>query len=236
MGITPVSNNSNAAFLPQGDKNSAIKLLEKQKEQLQEQIKQVSESKLDDKTKQDRIKQLQDQIEEINTEIQQKQTEKLNQNKKPDQQTADSKANTYNAGESNGMAGMSSLLGASAAYSQTKIINGVKNDLIGKGNVLKIEIKLDEGRRGTTKGKKAELRKTELKEKEVEKKAGEKIKTSQKLVREAADSDSKEEDKDGRDGDGSGIQNSGENDTSAKYAASASNNNMGSSKRVDIRI
>ncbi|MCR4437020.1 MAG: hypothetical protein QHH06_12550 [Clostridiales bacterium] len=70
-------------------------------------------------------------------------------------------------------------------------MNNTKNSLNRKSNVLRIEIKLDEARGGESKAKRAELQKTELKEQMLDRKAGEILQTSQKQVKEAAQTKSK---------------------------------------------
>ena len=79
MNITSVSIKSDMSPSPFRD-NNAIKLLEKQKAQLQEQIQKTNESKMDNKAKRDKIKQLHDQIQQIDMEILQRRREKLTQN------------------------------------------------------------------------------------------------------------------------------------------------------------
>lgn len=187
MGITPISAKSDIVF-PSFNDNNVIKLLEKQKMQLQEQIQKTSESKLDDRTKQDRIKQLQDQIQQIDMEIQQKRNEKINQsqNQNTTQQAEISRVNGTAYEDSSNLGGMSHLIQASASYSQAKIMNSTKNDLNGKSNILKMEIKLDEERSGDAKAKRAELQKTEARKQMLDKKVEETLQISQKQVKEAS--------------------------------------------------
>ncbi|QOR35041.1 FlxA-like family protein [Clostridium sp. 'deep sea'] len=73
MNITAVS--SSNKFCYSTDNN--IKILEKQKMQLQKQLKQVNESKMDPKIKQEKIKAIQEQIESIETQIQQQSKNKV---------------------------------------------------------------------------------------------------------------------------------------------------------------
>ena len=54
MSIAPISGSSSAAYSPLNT-NSAVKLLENQKIQLQKQIEEVKESKMDSKMKQEKI-------------------------------------------------------------------------------------------------------------------------------------------------------------------------------------
>ncbi len=91
MSVSAVSTSSNNTYSPMGYDNS-IKLLEKQKMQLQEQIQKVNESKLDPKMKKEKVKELTEQITDIESQIKQKRMEKI----KPDNGNVDSKNNTYN--------------------------------------------------------------------------------------------------------------------------------------------
>lgn len=133
MSITPVTNNSNITYSPLGD-NNIIKLLEKQKMQLQEQIQKISESKMDPKMKQEKIKELTERINEIETQIRQKQMEKM----KPDDEKVDSKNNTsYEDDKAQGEkpdGGINSeyMISAVSGYSDLKTIGKVRTELKGR--------------------------------------------------------------------------------------------------------
>lgn len=133
MSITPVTNNSNITYSPLGD-NNIIKLLEKQKMQLQEQIQKISESKMDPKMKQEKIKELTERINEIETQIRQKQMEKM----KPDDEKVDSKNNTsYEDDKAQGEktdGGINSeyMISAVSGYSDLKTIGKVRTELKGQ--------------------------------------------------------------------------------------------------------
>jgi hypothetical protein len=187
MNITSVSINSNNVFSQTSD-NNVIKLLDKQKTQLQEQIQKVNESKLDDMTKQDRIKQLQDQIQQIDTKIQQIQTERLNQNTNKNiiQQETNKQSDQTKDEYGSNLAGMPQLVQAGAAYSQAKIMHNMKDSLNGKGNILKIEIKLDGSRGGNPKTKIAELHEIESRGQLLDEKMGDALNVSQKQVKESS--------------------------------------------------
>lgn len=194
MKIASVSIGSSTAFSSQSDSNM-IKLLERQKEQLQDQIKRISEGKLDDKTKQDQIKQLQDQIQQIEAEIQQKRADMLKQNRNTDQQETGSRSNNTGGEDSGSATDMFQLVQASGTYSRAKLMNSTRNSLNGKAKVLKTEIKLDGGRGGATEAKQAEVREIESKEQELGKKVGESFDTARKQLKkakEAADDKGKE--------------------------------------------
>lgn len=189
MSIAPISAKSDRIYSPLGD-NNAIKLLEKQKLQLQEQIQAVNDSKSDDKTKLERVKQLQEQIQQIDVQIQQKRSEKLNQNQNANQQTVNSQPNVSGSGDDSHLADMSSLVQASATYSQAEIMNNTKNSLNRNRSVLEIEIKLDESRGGDTKAKRAQVQEIESKEQVLDKKFGEATQTVQSQMKEAAKDES----------------------------------------------
>ncbi|MFL0268063.1 FlxA-like family protein [Candidatus Clostridium radicumherbarum] len=193
MRIAPVSTNLKTDYSPLGD-NNAIKLLEKQKMQMQEQIQKVRASKMDDKTKQEKIKSIQDQIEQINMEIQQRRSEMLNQNKNTNQENKSKQSNTDASEDNSNSADMSQLVQASTTYSQAKIIHRIKNSLNGKSNVLKIEIELDSGRGGDPKRKIADLHDTESRKQMLDKKESETLSTTRKQVKEASRTESKTKD------------------------------------------
>lgn len=133
MSITPVTNNSNITYSPLGD-NNIIKLLEKQKMQLQEQIQKINESKMDPKMKQEKVKELTEQINEIETQIRQKHMEKM----KPDDEKVDSKNNTsYGDDKTQGEkpdGGINSeyMISAVSGYSDLKTIGKVRTELKGQ--------------------------------------------------------------------------------------------------------
>jgi DNA repair exonuclease SbcCD ATPase subunit len=188
MNITPVSIKSDISPSPFRD-NNAIKLLEKQKAQLQEQIQKTNESKMDNKVKQDKIKQLQDQIQQIDMEILQRRREKLTP--KNNRQAVDNQsgANSPADHEDGHLAGMSDLIQASSAYSQAKVMNGTKNHLSGISRILKKEIELDEARSlsgNKAVSKRQELQKIESREQMLGKKVGEAVQITHDKVEEAS--------------------------------------------------
>ena len=188
MNITPVSIKSDISPSPFRD-NNAIKLLEKQKAQLQEQIQKTNESKMDNKAKRDKIKQLHDQIQQIDMEILQRRREKLTQN--DNRQAADNQsgANSLTDYEDDHAAGMSDLIQASSAYSQAKVMNGTKNHLSGISRILKKEIELDEARSlsgNKAVSKRQELQKIESREQMLGKKVGEAAQITHDKVEEAS--------------------------------------------------
>lgn len=194
MNITSISTKSSAHFSPLNNNND-IKLLEKQKMQLQEQIQKVKESKIDNKTKQEKVKQLQDQIQQIDIEIQQKQSEKLNKKQNIDKQTARKQPSKVDNQYSNNFTGITHLIEADITYSKVKIMNKVKNNLEAKGKILKIEIEADESRSlsgSKASAKRQELQEIEFSKQSLGKKVGEMNKAVQKQVEETKDEEIKD--------------------------------------------
>ncbi|WP_409340637.1 FlxA-like family protein [Paenibacillus sp. MBLB4367] len=223
MAIAPVSGKSNVSFPLSND--NGIKQLEKQKIQLQEQIQKTNESKLDHKSKQERVKQLQEQIQQIDVQIQQKRTEKLNENQETNQQakSVPSVADVTDAGSS--LAGMSHLIQASTTYSQSITMNKTKNSLVGKGKVLESEIKFDEKNGNEAKSKRAELQKIQSRERMLDQKTGETTQAVQNQVNKAAEAE----------GENSNREVEGKNPEANDAPITISGTDQ-RYKRVDIRI
>lgn len=72
MNVSSISNNSTITYK---SSDSSLEALKKQRESLQQQLLQLNSSKLDDKTKQEKVEQLQQQIEQIDAQIQQKESQ-----------------------------------------------------------------------------------------------------------------------------------------------------------------
>ncbi|EGD47628.1 hypothetical protein Cpap_1822 [Ruminiclostridium papyrosolvens DSM 2782] len=130
MSVSAVSTSSNITYAPMGFDNS-IKLLEKQKMQLQEQIQKVNESKMDPKMKQEKVKELTEQITDIESQIRQKRMEKI----KPDYGKVDSKNNNYNEDnkaqyeKSDVSINSKNMISAVTGYSDLKTMGKVRTDL-----------------------------------------------------------------------------------------------------------
>lgn len=198
MSIVPVSTSSNITYSTLGD-NNGIKLLEKQKMLLQEQIQKINESKMDPKMKQEKVKELTEQISEIETQIRQKQMEKL----KPDYDKVDSRnEDDKSDGDINSKYMISALTGYSDLKTMGKVRTDLKNQLriathsgespeAGQGIAKKIE-KLEgdiqkksekinsDLRKAAKEGKKIEEQETENGIKEDSKGAREEIKNAEK--------------------------------------------------------
>lgn len=205
MGIAPVTSDLNNAFSP-FHRGSAIKLLENRKQQLQEQIQKIDESKMDDKRKQEKIKSLQDQIQQLDIEIQERRSEKQRLRLNTNQSAVGIRSNTGVGGNDGYTSGMTQLIQASAVYSQVKILERAKNSLGRKISGLRTEIKLDEERGFDTKAKRKELYEAERREKMLNIKAGDTLQAIENRILEASAEEaddtqinSKNEDKNNRD-------------------------------------
>jgi uncharacterized protein (DUF3084 family) len=77
MNISSVLSSSNNVYSSTNN-NDGVEQLEKQKANLETELQKISQSKDDEKTKQQKIKQLQMQIQQIEAQIQQKQAVKAN--------------------------------------------------------------------------------------------------------------------------------------------------------------
>lgn len=78
MGVTPIAGSTQAAYLT-SDTDHGVKMLEKQKRLLQDQLLRLKESNMDSRMKQDKIKELNDQITEIEAQIHQKKRKRSGQ-------------------------------------------------------------------------------------------------------------------------------------------------------------
>jgi len=166
MNISSIS--TKVSFCQTTNNNTnEIKALQKQKEQLQEQIKKVNESDQDKETKQEAVKVLKDQINLIDSQIQQKQTEKASMTFKT-KQSEEIESNSENTSKANSsklqksstgieISSMSSLIEADVTYSKAEVLTGVKTSLEGRSGVLAQEISLDASRGVDTEAKSTEL-------------------------------------------------------------------------------
>lgn len=133
MTISSVSTNSNVAHLPQCN-NNTLKILENQKMQLQEQIQNVNESKIDPKIKQEQVKELTEQITEIEAQIRQEQMKKM----QPDIDEQEVKNNNYykdddaESEKSEGDINSIHFISAVVGYSHLKVMGKVKTELEGQ--------------------------------------------------------------------------------------------------------
>ena len=205
MNISPVSAGSKACLPTYG--NGEIKMLEKQKEQLEKQIENTKASNMDPESKQEAIKLLQEQIRQIETEILQKRNENLagkpdaDSNDKKNSSAAGGKPDSSEAGSD--LSGLNDLVAASSSFSRARIIDSVKNSLEGKGNILAQEIKTDEARGVDPKAKRAELTDIKVHGQMLDQKMGEALQTSQRQAEGASQSgDTGDSSETGKEADG----------------------------------
>ncbi len=131
MDITAVST-SNTSFY---SKENAINILEKQKMQLQNQIKQVNESNMDLKMKQDKINALHEKINEIEMQIKKNRINKVKSNynkSKIENKSNNENKNTQSAGtvvEINSAHMLSAVTGYSYLKTMDKVRTELKNEL-----------------------------------------------------------------------------------------------------------
>lgn len=92
MNISSISSSSSNAYSTVNN-NDEITQLEKQKTKLEKELKEVNQSKGDEKTKEEKAKLLQTQIQQIDARIQQIKAEKNNQNQSSSQQAVSAYAN-----------------------------------------------------------------------------------------------------------------------------------------------
>lgn len=217
MNINSVSsNNYSMPSQQQNDSNSVINLLEKQKMQLKDQIKSVNESKLDVKSKRERISQIEEQIQQLDMQIQQIQMESMKRKLEKKQSQEDNKSKDDNTDEN--ISSMADLVQADNSYSQAKSVNASKKDLVGKRNVIQMEISLDAGRfGGETRGKSLELSELNYRISSLDKSYGEKLNKSLKAV----DKSNKENDDEGK--------------TPDKVAKDKNNSDAQNTKAADIK-
>jgi glycerate-2-kinase len=81
MGIQGITSSTSATY-SSNSSSDAVAMLEKQKAKLEADIKKVSQSKDDDKTKQQKIQLLRQQIQIIDAQIQQRKSVKTEQSSK----------------------------------------------------------------------------------------------------------------------------------------------------------
>lgn len=200
MNISSISSNSYGNSSALNMKNE-IRMLEKQKEQLEDQIKKINESDMNDKIKQENIKMLKEQIQQIESLIRQKESEKLTQSMNTaendsvgSEKSAPKKVMNNSSGDD--LSSMTGLIAANSSVSKARIQNGVKNSLESEGDVLKIEIELDAGRGHS--GLAVERKRQQLAEKEtrgriLEEETADSLKASHENIEASKESDAGQE-------------------------------------------
>ncbi|GAU78235.1 FlxA-like family protein [Fusibacter sp. 3D3] len=139
--------------------DSQIKAIQNQIKSVQEQIQKLSENKtLDIKEKAAKLKTLQENLQELNRQLVEKQAEIAKNQNQNQNQTHKSTETTQNSTENTlELDTMKNVAAADQALSMTKTLNAVKNEMSGRAQILKIEIKIDRGRGDSTKLKEDQL-------------------------------------------------------------------------------
>ncbi|MDD7794481.1 FlxA-like family protein [Clostridium sp. 'White wine YQ'] len=171
MNITAIGSSTSTLTSYTKD-NNQVDILEKQKMKLQEQLKNLNDSKLEESIKRERRKDIESQIEQLDAEIQSIQNEKVKDNLNSNKEHQNKSASTSKNDPSE-INNQNELFQLNSTYSKAKIINKTKNDFNGKERVLKMEIKLDAGRGAATERKEAELKEIDKKDKKLDKKLSE---------------------------------------------------------------
>lgn len=150
MNISSISSrNTNNSAIRTKNIDNQIKLLEKQKSNVQEQISKIKERKVAESVKAELIKPLQEQIKMLDQQIQQKQMEKMNKdedneggkNTKGNSKTPKATEDCVKFSGS-----MDNLVKLDLTYSKIKIGRGIKAKVGGESRILKVEAKLDRDR------------------------------------------------------------------------------------------
>lgn len=149
MNISGISGQSSQGGV-QSQSNSVLDALQRQKENLQNQIQRVRESKLDSKTKEEKIKELTVQMEQIDQQImQEKQAEKEQATEKTAQKSAEnSLEKKQEEAEKNGdspavllSSSLNAITSVGSRMKEYSTLDKVRNHLVGEMNVASAEIK-----------------------------------------------------------------------------------------------
>lgn len=141
MSVNSVSSASdrNPATPAVTPEDRVIQLLQKQKGQLQEKIKLVSEGKQDPKTKQEKIQEINTQIQQIDSQIQQKQMEKLKPDpakiSAPKDQNESEKQSEDENNAGNNAATSQYMISAAVGYSDMKTIGSIRNKFVNEARI-----------------------------------------------------------------------------------------------------
>lgn len=166
MNILSVSsNNSNNSVIRIKNIDNAIKLLEKQKLNVQEQISKIKEGKASEDVKRELIKPLEEQIRILDQQIQQQQMEKIKKDEDKDGNN-NLKRNSNNVNDNKNNIKFSdhtnSLVNAGLTYSKIKTAHGIKIKINGESRILKMEAKMDMARGKFEIAEKKELKASDL--------------------------------------------------------------------------
>ncbi|WP_027622972.1 FlxA-like family protein [Clostridium lundense] len=150
MNISSISsrNTNNSAFRTKNIDNQ-IKLLEKQKANVQEQISKIKERKISEQQKAELTKPLEEQIRMLDQQIQQKQMEKMNKDEDSEggkNTKGNSKAPKATEDSVKFSGDLDNLVKSGLTYSKMKTARGIKVKLDGESKILKMEAAQDRAR------------------------------------------------------------------------------------------
>ena len=150
------------------DKTSMLQTQDAESRRIQKEISNVqkklqelsSNDEMDAEEKMKKRQELQKQITELNNELRQHQIEQ----RREEQQKRNSSMDelTEKSGETSGKdKNMKAMISADNAMNQAKVQESVSTHMEGRAAVLEIEIRIDQGKGGSTEGKEKELAKAE---------------------------------------------------------------------------
>ena len=166
MNILSVSsNNRNNSLNRIKNIDNEIKLLEKQKLNVQEQISKVREGKASEDVKRELIKPLEEQIRILDQQIQQEQMDKIKKDDHKDGKNSLKKNSNNTKADKNSIKfsdDTDNLVNAGLTYSKIKTAHGIKVKISGESKILKMEAKMDMGRGKFEIAEKKELKASNL--------------------------------------------------------------------------
>lgn len=165
----------NREITPLKQNNSQENALQKQLENKQKELEQLSENKeMDPKQKLQKRKEIEAEIADLNNQIQQKRNERL-QGKDPEKSEANADRTRKRDGFSEESERMNSLLSADHSVKEAAQLNSTSDKLKGKARVLRSEAKLDAGRGISGEKKTADAAALERRADRIKNKSAEKL-------------------------------------------------------------
>ncbi len=150
------------------DKTTMLQKQDAESRRIQKEISNVqkklqelsSNDEMDAEEKMKKRQELQKQITELNNELRQHQIEQRREEQQKKNSSMDEL--TEKSGETSGKdKNMKAMISADNAMNQAKVQESVATHMEGRAAVLEIEIRIDQGRGGSTEGKEKELAKAE---------------------------------------------------------------------------
>lgn len=150
------------------DKTTMLQTQDAESRRIQKEISNVqkklqelsSNDEMDAEEKMKKRQELQKQITELNNELRQHQIEQRREEQQKKNSSMDEL--TEKSGETSGKdKNMKAMISADNAMNQAKVQESVATRMEGRAAILEIEIRIDQGKGGSTEGKKKELAKAE---------------------------------------------------------------------------